>query len=128
MYQSGYRVRARCMQLAWVDTVLEIRAMAQEATELQAEAAALLSPEMRALAEEMGLLGLSVAAVDPPAKTAADRLAEMTAQILETQAATDLEAEALALLSPELRALAEELGLFGLRVGEGRRDYGRGIR
>ena len=100
---------------------------AQAAAELEAAALAGLSPEIRAMAEELGLFGLQVEevaedvvaateAIEPPAKTAADRLAEMTAQILETQAATDLEAEALALLSPELRALAEELGLFGLRV------------
>ena len=43
-------------------------------------------------------------------------LAQMTMTITDTAAAADLQQMALAALSPELRALAEELGLFGLRV------------
>ena len=42
----------------------------------------------------------------------------MTAQVLEAQAATELETAALAGLSPEIRAAAEELGLFGLKIKE----------
>ena len=45
-------------------------------------------------------------------------LAQMTMTILDTAAAADLQEMALAALSPELRALAEELGLFGLSVRE----------
>ena len=84
---------------------------------------ALLSPEMRLLAEQFGLFGLSVKEVTKPIQQAAQpisalqqRIDEMTAQILDARFATDLEAEALAALTPEMRALAEELGLFGLRV------------
>ena len=46
----------------------------------------------------------------------------MTAQVLETQAATELEAEALKGLSPEILKLAKSLGLFGLTVGETAED------
>ena len=45
-------------------------------------------------------------------------LAQMTMTITDTAAATELQEMALAALSPELRALAEELGLFGLRVAD----------
>ena len=50
--------------------------------------------------------------------TVEDRIAQMTAQVLEAQAATELETAALAGLSPEIRAAAEELGLFGLTIKE----------
>ena len=43
-------------------------------------------------------------------------LAKMTATILDTQAATNLQEMALASLPPQLLKLAESLGLFGLRV------------
>ena len=78
----------------------------QAATELEADAAlAGLTPEIRAAAEELGLFGLSVAEViaevtEPiqqaaqPVSALQQRLDEMTAQILDTRFATDLETEA----------------------------------
>ena len=47
-----------------------------------------------------------------------DHIAIMTAHILDTQAATQLHADTLAGLSPEILAIAEELGLFGLSIME----------
>ena len=96
------------------ETIAHIMAV-QEATVLQAEAAALLSPTMRALAAEFGLLGLTV---EPAAQTLDQLLAQMTMQITDTAAAASLQEMALAALSPEMRAMAEQLGLFGLRVKE----------
>ena len=53
----------------------------------------------------------------PPEVSALDELlAQMTATITDTAAATELQEMALAALSPELLELATELGLFGLRV------------
>ena len=45
-------------------------------------------------------------------------LGQMRMRIEDTAAAAELQEMALALLSPEMRAAAEELGLFGLKVAE----------
>ena len=52
----------------------------------------------------------------PEADTLANRVADMTSAIMDAQTETDLQTDALALLTPELRAAAAALGLFGLEV------------
>ena len=61
-------------------------------------------------------LAQQLAAGAPPISDLDKLLAQMTMRILDTAAAAELQEMALALLSPELRALAEEFGLFGLRI------------
>ena len=92
---------------------------AQAATELEADALAGLSPEIRAMAEQLGLFGLKIKeAVAPPVDLLAEGIEAFTERVLEADAARKLEAEILAALPPEIIALARSLGILKAEAKE----------
>ena len=97
------------------DYTLENAVMANNEAE-RATAAATAATERQSDASKA--LSQIAAAGAPPISDLEALLARMIMTITDTAAAAELQAMAIALLPPGLRALAEEFGLFGLRLQE----------
>ena len=76
------------------------------------------TPEADLFALSLGTVRMGFTNVSPEVSALDERIQTLTFQITDATAAAELQEMALAGLTPEMRAAAAELGLFGLKVEE----------